>query len=542
MRRALQSSANIADLNFFRSLLRIPPPLAFSSNGYPADDENSKSGSKSSALDEESKPGLESLDLDEGPEPGSEKPKFDGEDRKPRSEKLDFDEESMPGSERLDFGYVPDETLVDTPLVGPYAEERFDLDNGCTPRCRFYRGVELEADLIFRTLQQDMPGFDAWSALNELCLKMSSALVREVLLLILVSIDRVNKSRCAKLTYRFFTWSGQQKDYRHTPNAYNIAMKIFAETEELKAMWRLVDEMTERGLPITACTFNILICTCGQAGMARRVVERFLKTKNFNYRPFKHSFNAILHSLLTVHQYRLIEWVYQKMLLDGQSPDVLTYNVVMRAKYRLGKLDQFHRMLDEMGKSGFAPDLHTYNLLLHVLGKGDKPLAALNLLNYMDDVGCYPRVLHFTTLIDGLSRAGNLDACKYFFDEMVKKGCKPDVVCYTVMITGYVVATEFEKAQELFDDMLSKGQLPNVFTYNSMIRGLCFAGKFEEACSLLKAMDGRGCTPNFSVYSSLVGRLRNAGKLAEANDIIKHMRERGHYLHLLSKFRGYRRC
>ncbi|KAM2281663.1 hypothetical protein ACFX1S_042228 [Malus domestica] len=148
-------------------------------------------------------------------------------------------------------------------------------------------------------------------------------------------------------------------------------------------MWRLVDEMIEKGYPITAQTFNILIHTCGEAGLAKKVLEIFIKSKTFSYRPFKHSYNAILHSLLVVKQYKLIE---------------------------LGKLDQFHRLLDEMGRSGFTPDFHTYNILLHVLGKGDKPLAAPNLLNHMKEEGFDPSVLHFTTLIDGLSRAGNMDA------------------------------------------------------------------------------------------------------------------------------------
>ncbi|ONK57051.1 uncharacterized protein A4U43_C10F16100 [Asparagus officinalis] len=437
--------------------------------------------------------------------------------------------------ERSDFDRNYDDTLLSLPPFKEHEEE-------FTPRRRFFRNIKLEADKIFEILQQDGPGFNTRSALEELNLKVSNALVREVLLQILISINDANKLRCAKLAYKFFTWSGQKEDYKHTSNAYNLIIKIFAETEELKAMWRLVDEMTENGLPVTAYTFNLLICSCGEAGMARKLVERFLKSKTFNYRPFKHSFNAILYSLLTVNQFRLIEWVYQKMVLEGHSPDILTYNVIMRAKYKLGKLDQFHTILDEMGKNGFAPDLHTFNLLLHVLGKADKPYAALELLEYMDLVGCSPSVLHFTTLIDGLGRAGNLDACKYFFDMMLKKGCKPDVVCYTVMIAGYVAGGEFDKAYELFNDMTIKGLLPNVFTYNSMIKGLCVSGKFDEACSMLKSMDSRGCTPNFSVYSTLVLKLRNAGKASKADEIISFMVEKGHYLHLVSKFRGYRRC
>ncbi|KAF5480403.1 hypothetical protein F2P56_001156 [Juglans regia] len=353
----------------------------------------------------------------------------------------------------------------------------------------FFDNVKIDARRVLDVLEQDGPGFDTKLALDELYIRLSGLLVREVLLGILRNVNHSNKLRCAKLGYKFFVWSDQQENYRHTLNSYHLIMKIFADCEEFKAMWRLVDEMTENGFPTTARTFNILICTCGGAGLARKVVERFIKSKTFNYRPFKHSYNAILVSLLTVNQYKLIDWVYQ-----------------------------------------------------HMLGKGDKPLAALNLLNHMKEVGFDPSVLHFTTLIDGLSRAGNLDACNYFFTEMIKNGCTPDVVCYTVMITGYIVAGEFEKAQEMFDGMIIQGHLPNVFTYNSMIRGFCMAGKFEEACSMLKEMESRGCNPNFLVYSTLVSNLRNAGKLSEAHDVIRHMVEKGQYVHLLSKFKKYRRC
>ncbi|KAJ9139889.1 hypothetical protein P3X46_030581 [Hevea brasiliensis] len=411
-----------------------------------------------------------------------------------------------------------------------------------SPRQRFFEYVRSDAARVLDILRRDGLGFNAKASLSELHIRVSGLLVREVLVGILKNINYENKERSAILGYTFFLWSGQQEKYRHTVNTYHLIMKILAECEEFKAMWRLLDEMVENGFSTTARTFNILICTCGEAGLARKVVERFIKSKKFNYRPFKHCYNAILYSLFAVHQYKLIEWVHQHMLVEGYSPDILTYNILMCTKYRLGKLDQFNRLLDEMARSGFSPDFHTYNILLHVLGKGDKPLAALNLLNHMKDVGFDPNVLHFTTLIDGLSRAGNLDACKYFFEEMIKNGCKPDVVCYTVMITGYIMAGELEKAQALFDEMTARGQLPNVFTYNSMIRGFCMAGRFKEACSMLNEMESRGCSPNFLVYSTLVSNMQNAGKLSEAREVIRQMVEKGQYAHLVSRFSEYRRC
>ncbi|KAI5343950.1 hypothetical protein L3X38_011826 [Prunus dulcis] len=170
----------------------------------------------------------------------------------------------------------------------------------------------------------------------------------------------------------------------------------------------------------------------------------------FNYRPFKHSYNAILHSLLLVKQHKLIEWVYQQMLIDGHW--------------------------------------------------GDKPLAALNLLNHMKEMGFDPSVLHFTTLIDGLSRAENLDACKNFFDEMIKHECLPDVVCYTLlnvftynaMICGVCMAGKLEEACFMLKDMESRGCNPNFTVYSTLVSYLQNAGKLAEALEVITHMMEKG--------------------------------------------------
>ncbi|KAK9159568.1 hypothetical protein Syun_005909 [Stephania yunnanensis] len=428
-------------------------------------------------------------------------------------------------------------TVFDEALIGDCCYEESDYDL----RRRFLENVGLESDRVIDVLRQDGPGFDAKLALDELGIVVSSQLVREVLKRVLKNLNCENKSRSARLGYKFFNWCGRRENYKHTLNAYHLMMKIFSECEELTAMWRLSNEMFENGYPTTSRMFYLLVCTFGEAGMARNLVERFIKSKAFNFRQFKNSHKAILLALLDLNECKLIEWVFQKMMIEGHSLDTLTYNVILCAKYRLGKLDEFHKLLDEMSRNSFLPDLHTYNIILHVLGEANKPHAALNLLNHMKEVGCDPSVLHFTSLIDGLSRAGNRNACQYFFNEMVNRGCVPDVVCYTVMITGHVVAGELEMAQEMFNDMFLRGVLPNVCTYNSMIRGLCAAGKFDEARLMLKEMESRGCNPNFVVYRTLVSYLQNAGKLSEAQEIIEKMGEKRQHFNYLSKFKWYKR-
>lgn len=436
-----------------------------------------------------------------------------------------------------------EESVDSVGTSGRYEEEEEEHhQQNVFNRSSFLRNTKNAAAMALKVLQQDGPGFDARSALDNLEIQVSGLLVREVLIGILKNINQTNRERCVKLGYKFFIWSGQKQDYNHTVNTYHLIMQIFAESQEYKAMWRLLDEMTEKGYPVTSRTFNIFICSCGEAGIAKKVVERFIKSNSFNFRPFKHSFNAILHSLHAIKHYNLIEWVYQQMLADGRQPDTLTYNIIMYAKYRLGRLDQFHSLFDEMGRNGFPPDLHTFNILLHIYGRANKPAEAVVHLSMMKEAGIEPNVLHFTNLIDALSRAGNMDACKYFFDLMVEQGCEPDVVAYTVMINAHIAGGQFEKAEEMFSDMFDNGKIPNVYTYNTMIRGLCMAGKFEYACLMLKEMESRGCNPNFLVYKTLVSFLKNAGKVFEANEVIKGMVEKGQYGHLLKRIKKYKRC
>ncbi|XP_060675653.1 pentatricopeptide repeat-containing protein At3g60050 [Ziziphus jujuba] len=399
----------------------------------------------------------------------------------------------------------------------------------------FLESTRIDAKRVFKALKRDdYSGFDVNLALDELGIRVSGLLVREVLFGILKNNtdNYAAKMLWADLGYKFFLWSGKQENYKHTVDSYHIMLKIFSECEDIEAMCKLVDEMIEKEMTITARTLNILIWTSVEYGKDRKDLERFIKSKRFNYRPYRNRYNAILHCLLLASRYELIEWVYQQMLLAGISRDVLTYNILMFANYRLGNGVKYYHLFGEMIRDGFSPDSHTYNIMLHVHGNANEPVKALRVLHEMKEKGFEPNVLHFTSLIDGLSRAGNLAACEEILNLMINQSnCMPDVVCYTVMITGYVAAGELEKAQTMFNKMISVGQLPNVFTYTSMIRGFCRAGKLEELWSVLQEMKERGCNPNSILYTTILSNLkvterdsRTHGLVCQIKEMFKHVR------------------
>ena len=79
-----------------------------------------------------------------------------------------------------------------------YNQKQFSLRKG------FLENVKLDAKRVLKVLWQDGSGLDARLVLCELHVKSLGLLVREVLFGILKNINSKNKTRCAKLTYKFF--------------------------------------------------------------------------------------------------------------------------------------------------------------------------------------------------------------------------------------------------------------------------------------------------------------------------------------------------
>ncbi|XP_038992996.1 pentatricopeptide repeat-containing protein At1g55630-like [Hibiscus syriacus] len=104
----------------------------------------------------------------------------------------------------LSIGSVFDEIRDDCAGYGSDFEARF------TARKGFLESGRDDARRILEVLERDGQRFDVKVAISELRVRISGFLVREVLNGILKTINYANKTRCAKIGYKFFVWSGQQ--------------------------------------------------------------------------------------------------------------------------------------------------------------------------------------------------------------------------------------------------------------------------------------------------------------------------------------------
>ncbi|KAF2320387.1 hypothetical protein GH714_027361 [Hevea brasiliensis] len=296
---------------------------------------------------------------------------------------------------------------------------------------RFFEYVRSDAARVLDILRRDGLGFNAKASLSELHIRVSGLLVREVLVGILKNINYENKERSAILGYTFFLWSGQQEKYRHTVNTYHLIMKILAECEEFKAMWRLLDEMVENGFSTTARTFNILICTCGEAGLARKVVERdkplaalnlLNHMKDVGFDPNVLHFTTLIDGLSRAGNLDACKYFFEEMIKNGCKPDVVCYTVMITGYIMAGELEKAQALFDEMTARGQLPNVFTYNSMIRGFCMAGRFKEACSMLNEMESRGCSPNFLVYSTLVSNMQNAGKLSEAREVIRQMVEKG------------------------------------------------------------------------------------------------------------------------
>lgn len=223
-----------------------------------------------------------------------------------------------------------------------------------------------------------------------------------------------------------------------------------------------------------------------------------------------------------------VEEIYQEMRKDGISPNVFTYNILMRGCCAAGELQKCHDLFDEMKKQGCVPNVVTFNTLVGAyckVGRVDNALQSFEAMRSNDHVE--PNLITYNLLINGLCREGRMQEATRMVHQMKWEGVQPDNVTYNTLINGYCRAGDCHQALVLQADMLSSGLSPDVVTYTSLINSMCRAGNLQRALELLDQMRSRGLQPNERTFTTLIDGFSQKGFLNESYHLLKEMADSG---------------
>lgn len=179
---------------------------------------------------------------------------------------------------------------------------------------------------------------------------------------------------------------------------------------------------------------------------------------------------------------RAKDFLETKMIRDGKmKPDTYSFNTVMSALVRDGRMVEAESMLDSMLDNGVSPDITAYNTLIYAWTKsGSKDSAARvkKLYNRMkEDSNVEADLITMNSLLHFYSKTGNARAAEALLDEMCSLDSKvePDSISFNTVVaawTGSRKSDAPERAQAILQRMMDYGGnkvQPNVITFNSLL-------------------------------------------------------------------------
>ncbi|KAF3965564.1 hypothetical protein CMV_010258 [Castanea mollissima] len=326
------------------------------------------------------------------------------------------------------------------------------------------------------------------------------------------------------------------------PKTFNNLLGFLINSNCFEKAWCLFNE-TKGKVEMDVYSFGIVIKGCCEAGDLDRGFELLVLLEEMGWSPNVVIYTTLIDGCCKNGDIERAKKLFRKMGELGLVANQYTYTVLINGLFKkglkkdgfelyeemehngVGKLDKASSLFDHLKLFGQSPTLVTYNVLIAGFCRAGNFVQAADLVRDMEERGISPSKVTYTILIDAIVRSDDMEKAFQIYSSMEKAGLVPDVHTYGVLIHGLCMKGNLKEALKLFKSMSEKHLEPNDVIYNTLILGYCKEGSSYRALGLLKEMGASRLIPNVATYSSTIGVLCKDGKWTEAEVLLKAMIE-----------------
>ncbi|CAI9289450.1 unnamed protein product [Lactuca saligna] len=327
--------------------------------------------------------------------------------------------------------------------------------------------------------------------------------------------------------------SNAHPGFRHSYATYQTLILKLGRCRHFTLMNSILSRLkSDRGYTITPSLFTHIIRIYGDANLPDKALKTFHTILEFNIKPHTKQLNVILEILVSQRTHlRPAFDLFKSAHRYDVSPNVESYNILMRAFCSNNDLSIAYNLFNQMPKRDIVPNVESYRILMQGLCRKSQVNRAVELLDDMWNKGFVPDSLTYTTVLNSLCRKKKLREAYKLLCRMKVKGCNPDIVHYNTVILGFCRENRAHDACKVLEDMPANGCLPNLVSYRTLVGGLCNQGLYNEAKSYLDLMTSKGFSPHVSVLHVLINGLCNVGKIEDACCVLEGMLKSGEAPH-----------
>jgi pentatricopeptide repeat protein len=230
---------------------------------------------------------------------------------------------------------------------------------------------------------------------------------------------------------------------------YSTILKGLAKEQDIKRVFAIFTEMTERAIPCNVITYNTMIDACARGWSMDRVPQLLESMRKEGVEPDLVTYSSLVKGYSLAGDVRRGFKVLEEMKSSSKlQPDEIMYNVLLDGCARETLVEEALKLLQSMRDAGIAPSNHTLSILVKLLGRAKRVKEAFKVVEDLTAAHNFrPNIQVYTCLIQACLNNRQLDRAMEAHDKMVADShCKPDERAYTVLIRGCLQANSLDQA------------------------------------------------------------------------------------------------
>ncbi|OCB89571.1 hypothetical protein A7U60_g3263 [Sanghuangporus baumii] len=210
-----------------------------------------------------------------------------------------------------------------------------------------------------------------------------------------------------------------------------------------------------------------------------------------------------------------------------RRPNTYHYATMINAYSVRDDISGMNKWLDRMLADGYTPDLATYNIILKGVAQRDDMQSLNTLLDQMRDSAVPPNINSYTTIIKILARRRDVLGAEAMFKRMVREGITLDRIAITTLMNAHVEAGSWRGVIRIFD-YISASQLRDiklgVEVFNTLLKAYVLIGApLDVVIRIFQRLEKADIKPTNRTFALLIQSACSAGRIDIASKLFVKM-------------------
>ena len=180
----------------------------------------------------------------------------------------------------------------------------------------------------------------------------------------------------APISDEMFRKGAKLGSYRSGDSTFYSLIENYANSGDFRSLEQVLDRMKRERRVFIEKSFILMFRAFGKAHLPNKAIELFYRmVDEFQCRRTVKSFNSVLNVIIQEGLYSPAIEFYSRVVGTANmniSPNVLSYNLIIKAMCKFGLVDRAVELFREMPSRSCTPDVFTYCTLMDGLCKDNR--------------------------------------------------------------------------------------------------------------------------------------------------------------------------